>query len=339
MIYQSMSGDAAEGTSYCTIVGGVLKANNVSETGNAKMFYTTNTYCYINLAHVLMLYPEGMDTFLLCACNTNERGWGTAGANGSECVLYTVDQDMQGNIIYDTWSFLSVFMTDGSALNGAIICREDNGDRGCDVYLDSTAVWTVTGDSQVRDLYTGGASILDNQGKTVTILGADGTEYVSGDSDYTITVTGTYGEDDLTAYENVPGIGTVADGEYTFDTAVDDYVNLDYTPRDTDGFVFTNAAWNIWNNEEEAEPETAEETEASIAEDDATLAEPEESEEEAPEAIPEAAEEPEESAEPEAVETETEPDSGSSTTAVVVIIVVVILAAAAVVLVIKKKKK
>jgi hypothetical protein len=331
MIYQSMSGDAAEGTSYCTIVGGVLKANNVSENGNAKMFYTTNTYCYINLAHVQMIYPEGMDTFLLCACNTNERGWGTAGANGSECVLYTVDQDMQGNIIYDTWSYLGVYMTDGSALNGAILCRENNGDRGCDVYLDSTAVWTVTGDSQVRDLYTGGAAILDDQGKTVAIVGADGTEYVAGDSDYTITVTGSYGEDDLTAYENVAGIGTVADGEYTFDTQVDDYVNLDYTPTAPDGTVYETAAWN--GAAEEA-PEISEEPEESAVEEEETLAEPVENEEES-----ETTPEPEESEAPETeTEAETETESGS-TPVVIVVIIVVLLAAAVVVLVVQKKKK
>lgn len=36
MVYQSMSGDSEEGTTYCTMVGGVLKANNQSENGNAR---------------------------------------------------------------------------------------------------------------------------------------------------------------------------------------------------------------------------------------------------------------------------------------------------------------
>lgn len=243
MVYQSMSGDSAEGTTYCNMVGGVLKANNVSENGNAKMFYTTNTYCYINLCDVEMVYPKGMDTFLLCACNTNQRGWGTAGANGSECVLYTIDQDMDGNIIYDTWSYLGVYMTQESELEGAILCREDNGDRGCDVYMDDTAEWTVTGDSLVRDFYTGGAEIKDRDDNIVSVVGADGTVYADGDSPYTITVTGVYGTDDLTAFENVPGIGTVADGEYTFDTSGDNYVDLSYIPTAPDGTVYADAAW------------------------------------------------------------------------------------------------
>jgi hypothetical protein len=280
-----------------------------------------------------MIYPEGMDTFLLCATNTNERGWGTAGQNGSECVLYTIDQDMQGNLIYDTWSYLGVYMTNGSTLNGAILCREDNGDRGCDVYLDTTAVWTVTGDSQVRDLYTGGAEILDDSGKTVNIAAPDGTEYVSGDSDYTITVTGTFGTDDRTAFEYVPGIGTVADGEYTFDTEVDDYVNLDYTPTAPDGTVYETAAWGgVPEETVEAIPEEAEASEQEEAIPD-----------EAPETVEapaeEASEEPEETVETAPEETEAPAESSSSTGIVVAVLVVIVAAIVVVAVVLKKKKK
>ena len=53
-----------------------------------------------------------------------------------------------------------------------------------------------------------------------------------------------YGTDDLTAFEHVPGIGTVADGEYTFEPQkAEEYVNLDYTPTAPDGTVYTEAAW------------------------------------------------------------------------------------------------
>ena len=326
MVYQSMSGDSEEGTTFCNMVGGVLKANNVSENGNAKMFYTTNTYCYISLCDVEMVYPEGMETFLLCACNTNQRGWGTAGANGSECVLYTVDQDMDGNIIYDTWSYLGVYMTADSELTGAILCREDNGNRGCDVYMDAASQWTVTGDSIVRDFYTGGAEIEDENDKLVSIVGSDGTEYVKGDSPYTITVTGKYGEDDLTGYENVPGIGTVADGEYTFDTDVDEFVNLDYIPTSPEGIVYEDAAWE---GALVAAPETAPEAAASAEE---PAAEP------APEA-PAPTPEPEPTEAPAPSEAPAE-DAGSNTTVIIIVLIaVVVLAAVCIVLVAKKKKK
>ncbi len=330
MVYQSMSGDSEEGTTYCTMVGGVLKANNQSENGNAKMFYTTNTYCYISLCDVEMIYPEGMDTFLLCACNTNQRGWGTAGANGSECVLYTIDQDIDGNIIYDTWSYLGCFLTQDTQMTGAFLCREDNGDRGCDVYMDKTAVWTVTGDSQVRDLYTAGDEILDDQGKTVSVVGADGTAYVEGDSDYTVTVTGTYGTEDLTAFEHVPGIGTVADGEYTFDPQkAEDYINLDYTPTAPDGTVYTEAAWGV-------------EEENLIAEHEESIVEPEASVQEST-AEAETLVEPETTAEP-ASEEETPPAAEtpaekSNTPVVIVVIAILAIAVVAGCIGVKKKKK
>lgn len=342
MVYQSMSGDAAEGTSYCTMVGGVLKANNVSENGNAKMFYTTNTYCYINLCDVEMIYPKGMDTFLLCACNTNQRGWGTAGANGSECVLYTIEQDVDGNIIYDTWSYLGCYFTKDSEVTGAILCREDNGDRGCDVYMDPTAEWTVTGDSMVRDFYTGGAEIEDDQDRIVSIVGADGTVYVQGDSDYTITVTGTFGMDDLTAFEHVPGIGTVADGEYTFNTDVKDYVNLDYIPTAPDGTVYEDAAWEgaHLTAQQPAVPEASAEASAPEAVmDSAEVHTPEPTAAVEPEAVPETAQ-PEEAPAAEDSSAGTEAPATQSHTPIVIIVIVVLLAAAVVIyLVVKNKKK
>lgn len=328
MVYQSMSGDSEEGTTYCTMVGGVLKANNVSENGNAKMFYTTNTYCYISLSDVEMIYPEGMETFLLCACNTNQRGWGVAGANGSECVLYTIDQDMDGNIIYDTWSYLGVFMTQDSELEGAILCREDNGDRGCDLYMDATSQWTVTGDSLVRDFYNGGAEIQDDQDKTVSIVGADGTEYVKGDSAYTITVTGTYSDEDHSGFEYVPGIGTVADGEYTFNIDADQYVDLSYIPTAPDGTVYEDAAWEGALPEPEPEPTPEPEPEPT----------PEPEPEPAP--VEEAPVEEVPVEEAPAEEPVPEPDAGSDTFPVVpVVIVLVVLVAAVIIVVIVRKKK
>ncbi|MCD7982263.1 MAG: hypothetical protein LUF32_08145, partial [Clostridiales bacterium] len=237
MIYQSQSGDSDDGTSSFTMVGGVLKANNTSSSGNAKMFYTTNTYCYINLYDVEMQYADGMETFLLCACNTNSRGWGTAGANGSECVLYCVDQEIAGDIIYDTYSLLYCYFTQGSVAETALVCREDNGSRGASVYMDSTSEWIVTGDSEVVDLYTGGGTIVDADGNTVTVAAEDGTLYVSGTGAYTITVTGTYSEEDLSSYDSVPTIGTEKpDFEYDYEElGIDTSV---YTPVSEDDYTY-----------------------------------------------------------------------------------------------------
>ena len=50
-----------------------------------------------------------------------------------------------------------------------------------------SSTWTVTGDSTITSLSNAG-TITDADGKTVSIVGTDGTTYVEGDSDYTITV-------------------------------------------------------------------------------------------------------------------------------------------------------
>ncbi|MCC8168430.1 MAG: hypothetical protein LIO37_03720, partial [Clostridiales bacterium] len=47
--------------------------------------------------------------------------------------------------------------------------------------------WVVTGDSVLTALYCEG-TITDANGNSVTIVGSDGTTYVSGTGSYTITV-------------------------------------------------------------------------------------------------------------------------------------------------------
>ena len=95
----------------------------------------------------------------------------------------------------------SGYITDNSTLTGAIVDDETyagNGRDGyCNVYLAEGCTWTVTGDSTVSSIESEG-SIVDADGKTVSIVGTDGTTYVEGDSEYTIT-TGSYSDSvDLT---------------------------------------------------------------------------------------------------------------------------------------------
>ena len=68
----------------------------------------------------------------------------------------------------------------------------EGGDGYCNVYVSTDSTWTVTGDSIVSSLENEG-TIVDSEGKTVTIQGTDGTVYAECDSDYTIT-TGSYSD-------------------------------------------------------------------------------------------------------------------------------------------------
>lgn len=158
---------------------------------NGGVFYTTNTESDITLKDVDITYNNDNEYFLRCTGNNNERGWGESGANGADCDFTAISQDMEGSVIWDTISQLDFYMTDGSNLTGAIIDDEsfagNGGDGYCNVYVSDDSAWTVTGDSTVSKLSNAG-TIVDDSGKTVTVKGTDGTVYVEGDSDYTITV-------------------------------------------------------------------------------------------------------------------------------------------------------
>ena len=190
ILYQSMSGDSEVGNSTFQMDGGSL----TSENGG--VFYTTNIESTITLNNVDINYNDENEFFLQCTGNTNQRGWGQSGANGADCHFTGISQDMQGNVIWDSISDLDFYLTDGSSLTGAVVDDEsyagEGGEGYCNVYVSADSTWTVIGDSTVSSLENEG-TIVDSNGKTVTIQGTDGTVYVQGDSEYTIT-TGSYSD-------------------------------------------------------------------------------------------------------------------------------------------------
>lgn len=185
IVYQSMSGDAEIGNSTMHICEGTI----TSENGG--LIYTTNTESNILLSDVEINYSEDSEFFLMCTGNTNQRGWGNQGANGAQCTFTADTQEMQGDIIWDSISTLDFYMVNGSILTGAIVNDEtyagEGGEGYCNVYISENSVWNVTGNSTVTNLYNAG-NILDENGKTVSIVGTNGTLYIEGESEYTITV-------------------------------------------------------------------------------------------------------------------------------------------------------
>ena len=146
ILYQSMSGDSEVGNSTFQMDGGSL----TSENGG--VFYTTNTESTITLNNVDINYNDDNEFFLQCTGNTNQRGWGQAGANGADCHFTGISQDMQGNVIWDSISDLDFYLTDGSSLTGAVVDDEsyagEGGEGYCNVYVSADSTWTVTGDSE-----------------------------------------------------------------------------------------------------------------------------------------------------------------------------------------------
>ena len=185
ILYQSMSGDSQVGNSTFEMVGGSLTAQN------GGMFYTTNTESTFLLSGVDITGAADSEFLLRCTGNANQRGWGASGANGADCHFTGSDQMLEGDVIWDSISHLDFYLTQGSVLTGAVLqdesCAGDGGDGYANLYIEEGSTWVVTGDSVLTSLQCAG-TVVDADGNTVSITGADGTVYVSGTSPYTITV-------------------------------------------------------------------------------------------------------------------------------------------------------
>ncbi len=186
IVYQSMSGDSEVGNGTFQMSGGTLTANA------GGMFYTTNTESTFYLSDVDITYSDDNPFFLQVTGNSNARGWGTSGSNGADCSFTADKQECVGDIIYDSISNLDFYLENGSSLTGAVKDDETwagNGGSGeAKLYIDSTSKWVVTADSTLTALYNEG-EVVDSNGKTVTIKSTDGTVYVQGDSNLTVTVS------------------------------------------------------------------------------------------------------------------------------------------------------
>ena len=185
ILYQSMSGDSEQGNATFEMVGGSLTAKN------GGMFYTTNTESTFLLDGVDITPAAENDFFLKCTGNANARGWGQSGANGADCNFTARSQTMEGDVIWDSISQLDFYILDGSTLTGAVRDDESNAGNGGDgyanLYISADSTWVVTGDSTVTNLYSAG-TIVDAQGRAVTIADTNGNVLVQGTSDYTVTV-------------------------------------------------------------------------------------------------------------------------------------------------------
>jgi len=189
ILYQSMSGDSEVGEGNFYMVGGSITSKN------GGVFYTTNTESNFYLKNVTISASEDSEYLLRVSGNANQRGWGSTGSNGSQTNFTAVQQTLEGDIIWDSISELDLYF-DEVNFTGAIVDDETyagNGGSGyCNLYMNSESSWTVTGDSTVSNIYLENADSIKAEDGTVSIVGSDGTVYVEGDSQYTITVTGTY---------------------------------------------------------------------------------------------------------------------------------------------------
>lgn len=163
MIYQSMSGDANEGTGTFSATDSTLtisKKSKIYET--SPMFFITNTDAVINLENTKLNYGSNQ----LVTVSGNDGEWGSQGSNGGNLTLNATNQILNGNISVDNISTAS-FILKGSTLTSTI--NSENNAKEVNLSLDSSSKWVVTGDSYVTTLTleNNDLSLIEDHGYTI----------------------------------------------------------------------------------------------------------------------------------------------------------------------------
>ena len=157
MIYQSMSGDAAEGKASFTMTDGSLT------NSNGDIFFVNNTVADISLDDVDITNEDAEGVLLRAAA----AGWGNEGSNGGHVTLTLADEQVGGDIAVDEVSELNAYLTEDTSYEGAINTANEGS-----VYLqiESGSTWTLTGDSYV-DALTCDADAINLNGHTLYVNG------------------------------------------------------------------------------------------------------------------------------------------------------------------------
>lgn len=158
MIYQSMSGDAAEGTGTFAMKGGTF--TNTSST----LFYVTNTSAEITLDDV-EIENTGSDLIVVAG---NDGQWGKEGSNGGTVAFTAIDQELDGDITVDETSSLTLKLTNDSDLEGAINADGQAGE--VNIEMDAESEWELTADSYITSL-TGDTTGIELNGHKLYVNG------------------------------------------------------------------------------------------------------------------------------------------------------------------------
>lgn len=164
-LYQSMSGDADEGTASFTAKDSTLITNK------GDTIFITNTKATINLENNTITNNDG--DFLRIQTGK----WGTSGSNGGIVTLNMTNQKVNGNIIVDSISTLTMSMKEKSVLVGSI--DSSNQAKNVTLSLSSDSILSLTEDTyldslenEVNDnsnIYSNGKYKLYVNGKEVSI--------------------------------------------------------------------------------------------------------------------------------------------------------------------------
>lgn len=139
-IYQSMSGDADEGTASFTAKDSTITTNK------GDTIFVTNTKATISLTNNKIINNDSTGAFL----RIQSGKWGRSGSNGGDLTLNANNQIINGDIFVDNISTLNMKLTNGSNYTGKI--NGNNTAKNITLSLDSTSKIKLTGDTYVNTL-------------------------------------------------------------------------------------------------------------------------------------------------------------------------------------------
>ena len=138
-LYQSMSGDAADGSATFTA------KNSSITTNNGDTFYVTNTKANINLENNFITNNDSSGNLL----RIQKDSWGNTGSNGGEVTFNMTNQTAIGNIVVDSISTLEMNLSK-SYYEGTI--NGDNSAKEISLKLSKDSTIKLTGDSYITSL-------------------------------------------------------------------------------------------------------------------------------------------------------------------------------------------
>ena len=135
-IYQSMSGDASEGT------GNFEAVDSTIITNKGDNFFITNTTATISLKNTTFTNNDEDGAFLRAQAGE----WGNSGSNGGKVNLSATDQSIYGDIIVDNISSINLSLSN-SYYKGAML-----GDGAKTLTLSEDSIFVLTANTAIDSL-------------------------------------------------------------------------------------------------------------------------------------------------------------------------------------------
>ena len=139
-IYQSMSGDADNGTAEFS------STNSNIVTNKGDTIYVTNTKANIILENNKITNNDKKGNFI----RIQKDSWGNNGSNGGEVNLKLINQKVKGNIVVDSISKLTMKLTKKSSYKGTI--NSNNKAKNIKLVLSKNSKIKLTGNSYISEL-------------------------------------------------------------------------------------------------------------------------------------------------------------------------------------------